>query len=166
MEPAQIDRIRARTRGAHGRSVWRVFAFCVCCAAAPLAADETDGKVVVSGIPNSFRADALARIQLDDEPCNASRRRIQRLLAVAQDDIRKVLEIEGYYSPTVVAESSRQQNCWRVAFDIDIGPPVLIRNVIFRIDGEGSDDRALLKSHDPELLLPGQRLQHADYETS
>lgn len=123
------------------------------------------GEVIVNGLESAQEQNVKAYLKIGSEPCDAPHWRIKRLYGSANEQIERALKALGYYAPKIAKTAPVfSENCWQATFDIDAGPPVIVRNVTVELLGEASTDPAY-----GELLesLPVEKdtvLNHALYE--
>ncbi len=80
-------------------------------------------------------------------------------------EVREALQPFGYYEPTVKSTvTPRPKGNWSVVVQIDAGLPVLVRQVVVRVTGPGSEDPRFRRIIDHPTLRPGERLRHTAYE--
>lgn len=72
------------------------------------------------------------------------------------------LQALGYYNPKVEVQDTKGG----LSVSVDLGPPTLIEAVHFTLQGEANEDSAFGKLRDQLPLKSGQRLVHAEYESS
>ena len=125
----------------------------------------TQADVSISGVETQIRDNILAYLRLDDETCDAPDWRVRRLFADSEKEIREALEVVGYYNAGVDKTLETGEACWRADFVIIPGRPVVLRKVSIDIDTAGAEDSELLKVAGKCALNPGDKLQHASYET-
>lgn len=89
---------------------------------------------------------------------------IRRLHRQAESDIRSALQAYGYYSPTVRSSLQGEKGDWTARYEVDPGPPTLLRAVRLELAGEGRDFPALREAVAASALRPGERLRHEEYE--
>src|SRR5690606_40482828 len=90
---------------------------------------------------------------------------LELLLFNAEREARRALEPFGYYAPTIVVDSTRdEEDRITVTLQVDKGEPVRVRDWRVEIAGPGGEDKYL--QQDLELFQPrqGERFDHAVYE--
>lgn len=60
---------------------------------------------------------------------------IERRMRVAQSQIRELLATEGYFSPEVEPQLTRETAPWTARFDVSLGPPATVQSVDIRFTG-------------------------------
>jgi translocation and assembly module TamA len=121
-------------------------------------------EVAISGVDGPLGANVLAYLNLDEEPCDAPRWRVEQQYAAAPTRIRQALEALGYYEGKVVPTLDFTEECWHAAFAIEAGEPVLIRGFDVTLSGEALSDAAFAAVLEQSLLKPGAVLNHGAYE--
>ena len=130
----------------------------LCCAWFEVALAE---KLEISGVNNALKKNVIAFVKLSQEPCDAKRWRIRRRFDAADEQVKKALQAFGYYSPNLKKELKWEKDCWQAKFDIDPGPPVVIRKLDFELEGSAKNDKDFKVAK--TRLAPGLPLLHNDY---
>jgi len=91
---------------------------------------------------------------------------VRRLHRQATRDIGDALQPFGYYEPVIDAQLSRDGDIWRAVYHIDPGPPTRIEQLDIQISGAGQTDTRILAARQASRLRQGERLLHAEYETT
>jgi translocation and assembly module TamA len=121
--------------------------------------------VEVSGVADpAVAANVLAYLELDDEPCEAPRWRVEQLYRGSPARIRDALQAYGYYEPGVAPELEFAAECWHARFAIALGEPVRIRNLDVALSGEAEADPPFAAAIDQAGLVSGSALNHGAYE--
>lgn len=131
-----------------------------------VGAAETRIEVEVQGISDALRRNVLERLGIErrkDIP-GLSESDIRLLHEKASEEIRLALQPFGHYRPSIDARLESVESGWRARYRIDPGPPLTIRELDLRLQGEGNEDeefRSLLRKLP---LRQGATLNHAVYE--
>ncbi len=123
-------------------------------------------EVEILGVDGPIAANALAFLDLDEEPCDAPRLRIEQLHGRAPARIRDSLQAFGYYEPTIEPTLLYSDDCWHARYAVTAGEPVRIRTLDLAMTGEARDDPpfvAALALAQAELTT-GAALNHGSYE--
>jgi len=120
--------------------------------------------VELSGVEGPAAANVLAFIDLDDEPCDAPRWRVEQLRAQAPARVRQALQVYGYYEPKIDSTLEFETSCWHAKIQITPGEPVKIRDVDVKLVGAAQRDPAFAGFTAQALLTPGTVLDHGAYE--
>ncbi len=91
---------------------------------------------------------------------------IKRAHQLAPREIRDAVQPFGYYSPTINATLKYTENGWLARYDIDLGKPVILRQVDIQVEGEGQNDKPINDVLSEINLIPGERLEHSRYESA
>ena len=137
-----------------------VLAACALLAALPCAA-----RVEISGLDGEEKKNAMALLELDDEPCDAPEWRVRRRFREADLEIRGALEVYGYYSPQIESALEFGESCWNARFDVTLGDPVRLRDITVTIDGPGGVPPEFKRLLEKSPLQVGEPLHHPTYET-
>lgn len=96
---------------------------------------------------------------------------LQRLYRQTPEEIKALLETEGYYSPEIAPQIEQQGAAWQVRLRVTPGAPVLVGNVELVFLGplatqaqEQLPDRAVLRSN--WALPPGQIFRQQEWEAA
>jgi translocation and assembly module TamA len=125
---------------------------------------SASAAVNVTGLTDEVRDNVYLLMRLDEEPCDAPRRRIERSFDDAHEQIGSALEAFGYYTPNVKSDLKFEENCWTAEFDIEPGDVVRFRSVNIEIAGDAASDSAFLALVDTSGIVPGAPLEHRRYE--
>ena len=126
-------------------------------------AQDVRVRVQIEGLSKTLQANvetvaAITRIK------KAPPAEIERLHRQATTEIETALQPFGYYRPQIYAELIKGDRTWTARYEVDPGPPLLLRRVDVRVLGEGSRDSALLEPVEGFPLTTGDTLHHAAYE--
>ena len=96
---------------------------------------------------------------------------LQRLTAVAPEQIRKFLATDGFYSPAIKVEMEQKDSRWVVNVVVDPGTPVRVTRFDLQVTGPFNDDAAesrarLEKMRADWSMRPDAVFRHADWETA
>jgi translocation and assembly module TamA len=128
------------------------------------AASQANAEVVLAGIEEPLTSNVLAHLNLDEEPCDAPRWRIEQQYQAAPARIRQGLEALGYYEPSIAPQLEETDACWRATFTIAAGEPTRIRNVDVALTGEATNDATFKEALDQAGLRANEVLDHGRYE--
>lgn len=95
-----------------------------------------------------------------------SAERIRKLVNKAHKEISRALQPFGYYKSDVKADLDKIVTGWRVTYQVDIGPPVIMNNIAVVITGEASEDPVFETYIQDFPLKSGVRLNHVEYENA
>lgn len=148
-------------------------AFRLCCTLLLLLSfslKAEDSRIVVSvdGVDDAT-ADTLLMgltIERHKDSERLSQRYVEKLHQGSFDELRTMLTVYGYYSPTIQGELTQKENGWQASYQIKTGEAVIIDLVDVQIQGEAQTDtefQSLLKSFP---LVAGQQLNHQEYENA
>lgn len=121
---------------------------------------ETVIRGVEGDLGKNLRASLSLVAEADDPRLTPAR--LRQLARLARREAARALQPFGYYTPRVeVKLERRDENSWRAVVEVEKGPPVRVRSVDYRIEGEGAED-ALFPREFP--LQSGEVLQHGPWE--
>jgi translocation and assembly module TamA len=130
-----------------------------------LAAGVAPAAVQIDGLSRANERLVRTSLRLDDEPCDAPEWRVRRLFREAEQDIREVLQVRGYYRVQVERQLEWEDDCWTARFSIDAGEAVRLREVRVTIDGEAGSDPAFMAILRRNPFAAGQQLDHRSYDS-
>ena len=106
----------------------------------------------------------LAYLELDTEPCDAPRWRVEQEYRGAAGRIREALQAFGYYEPGITAALTFDEACWHARFEVLLGEPVRIRTLDVALEGEAETDPPFAAALAEAGLATGAVLDHGAYE--
>ena len=136
----------------------------VATAAALAVAGTAAADVEVLGLDGPLTANVLAYLELDEEPCDAPRWRVEQLERGAPARIRDALQAFGYYEPTITPVLTFAEECWRASFTIAPGDPVRIRALDVSVTGDAQQDPTFTTALAESGLAAGGTLDHGAYD--
>lgn len=92
--------------------------------------------------------------------------RLRRLHGRAPVEISQALRPFGYYHTETRREIEATDSGWRLRYEIELGPRVMLSEVIIRVEGEGSEDGAFLRAIRDLPVRENQPLNHQQYENA
>jgi translocation and assembly module TamA len=124
--------------------------------------------VEVHGVDDNVRTNVLTYLSFEryKKTTDLSADTIQRLHDRVEREVQSALRPFGYYEPKVHSELTNEgKGDWRVAIDIDPGPPVLLDEIKVQVNGAGAGDALFTRITANPPLHTGDRLNHATYES-
>lgn len=89
---------------------------------------------------------------------------VERLYQRGPEEIRTTLKVFGYYQATVTGKLDRQDDAWQIAYSVDPGQPLRIKDVDLNISGAGQDDKKITQWVQDYPLHAGDVLNQQRYE--
>ena len=120
--------------------------------------------VELAGVEGAVAANVLAYLDLDGEPCDAPRWRVEQLYRGAPERIGEALQAFGYYEPGIEPTLIFADACWHAVFSIAPGEPVRIRTLNLAITGEAETDPQFQAALAEAGLATDSALDHGAYE--
>lgn len=120
--------------------------------------------LIVTGVEGDVERNIRAFAALTGETCDSEVWLVRRQFRTLVSEARNALEPFGFYDPTITAELSLDDSCWRATIAIEPGEPVRYRHVQFTIAGEAEADPAFEDLRNSQAMVVGAGLRHADYE--
>ena len=127
-------------------------------------------QVELSGIEGELAANVRAHLSIDrltpELRGNVSQTRLAYLLSQAPAEVLRGLEPYGYYDAKVVPEVIRAGEQVTVRLAIELGDPVMVRELKLSMHGPGKDDAEVAARVASFHPLPGELFHHSIYEGS
>jgi translocation and assembly module TamA len=124
----------------------------------------TSNRLPPVGVEGPPAENVLAYLDLDDEPCDAPRWRVEQRYRAAPTRIRDALQAFGYYEPAIAAQIAFDDPCWHARFDVTLGEPVRLRTLDVVLRGEAERDPPFAAALEEAELAPAAVLNHGAYE--
>ncbi len=121
--------------------------------------------IEIEGVGNETRANILAHMVLDDQPCDAEPHIVRQRYRAAPDNIRSAMAAIGFYQVVIESTLKFEQSCWSAQFHIAPGEPVRLREVELRLTGEAQQDPEFKPLAEQLNKKIGTRLRHSEYDS-
>lgn len=132
----------------------------------PVAADESPRiTVTIDGISEDRRTllrNGLSIVRQQNSE-RLSQRSVRRLHEKAQQELKEMLQVWGFYQPSIEASLTGQDN-WQASYQIETGEAVRINVLNLQILGDAGDDKAFTDLVDDFPIKQGDVLNHQTYE--
>lgn len=125
-----------------------------------LAATTATADITIAGVDNEIRSAVSDALSLTQD-CDVPRWLIRHRFREGEDEITRMLETFGYYSPDIKSSLAFTETCFDVSFTIDPGPPTLIDTANVTVQGEPEVFTSVIANHP---LRTGERFDHVTYE--
>lgn len=132
--------------------------------AALLLPSMVAADLTISGLNRDLERNVRTFATIAAEPCDAEPWLVRRRFRTLESEVRKAIEPFGYYQPAITTKLELDEKCWSADVAVDLGEPVVLREVDIRIDGPASSDPAFQELLRPASLTSGIALRHANYE--
>ena len=99
--------------------------------------------VEVHGVDEQLRTNVLAYLSFEryKKRTDLSGDTIERLHSRVEREVQSALKPFGYYEPKVESDvKDLGHGEWKITIDINPGPPVLVDNIVVKVDGPGATD--------------------------
>lgn len=125
----------------------------------------------ITGIEGDLLANVRASVSLiqAEQIDNLSVWRLRQMAEDARSEVQQALRPFGFYSPSIrvrLIEPDDDSQQWRASVRVQPGSPVLIDEVGIELRGDGRDDPELLEWRREWPLEPGDRLDHAAWDSA
>ncbi|WP_198401029.1 autotransporter assembly complex protein TamA [Thiomicrospira microaerophila] len=113
-----------------------------------------------TALVDQLRTDlTLTQLKVDEFPAQTN-----FLFERTEQEIRNSLRAQGFYHLTVTKQLERTPALTQITFDIVLGQPIVLRQIIIQISGDGKDLLEWQNYRQFELKLRrGEQLNHATY---
>ncbi len=124
-------------------------------------------EVTIDGVDEQLKDSLLTGLSIDRQKSfeKLTSASIKALYKRSSDEITSTLRSFGYYRPVITQSLQQQEDKWLANFNVDVGPPMIIRQVNVLLTGAGKDDAVLQKAVAAFPLKTGDQVNHAAYET-
>ena len=132
------------------------------------AQEEARLSVEITGVENTM-AESLRNgltIERHKNSERISQRYVEKLHDAGFDELTTMLTVYGFYEPTITGELQQSENTWIAFYAIELGEPVLLKNVDIQLSGEAQSDPAFTDLMADFTLQPEQQLNHQEYESA
>lgn len=125
-------------------------------------------RVIIQGAGETLEDNIRVHVGTPDERCNASQRRLDRMVPAVRRDVERAAQAIGFYRlqqqiTVTAADDSAGSDCWTLTINVTPGAPVVIRDINVELTNE--QHRALFDevlSESP--VRRGDQLNHSHYE--
>ncbi|MDF1582182.1 MAG: BamA/TamA family outer membrane protein [Methyloprofundus sp.] len=121
-------------------------------------------EIKITGLTSGLEANARAYLALSKEACDAPQWKIKHLFAESPEQLEKALRALGYYHPKIQQTLTWQKDCWASVFNIQAGPPMLIKKLDIQVLGVGAQEPFFAELLKNKRLKLGSIINHAHYE--
>ena len=146
-----------------------VFFFCLFQSFMVWADTEKNIEIELEGIEKDWSETLVNGLSINRQK-NSPRldsRSVQRLHEQAVDELKHMLTVYGYYSPEITAElTETDENNWLAQYKIDLGEPIIIRQIDAEVKGDAKTDPAFTKMLNKLPLKVGDHFDHQSYENT
>jgi translocation and assembly module TamA len=129
-----------------------------------LLAFAASAELRVEGVDDELAENVKSFVALASEPCDAPDWLVQRRFRSVSKETRAALEPFGYYDPVIESSLQLDGECWQATVRIDVGKPVVLRNVDILLDSPPPGESNFFDLLESPRLAPGAPLRHAEYE--
>jgi len=127
-------------------------------------AGNVSAAVTYTGLDAAQEANARVVMPLASADCTVARWRVERLFRDADKNLRSALEALGYYDVEVTKSLVFNDECWQANIDVEVGDPVVLRNVGIEIVGDAAIDSEFGSLVEANKPTAGRILNHGRYE--
>jgi translocation and assembly module TamA len=123
-------------------------------------------QVTVTGVEGAERDNVLAFLSVErnkDRP-GLDEDTVERMFNRIDREVRNALRPFGLYEPEVMSSFRQDGAEWRISINITPGPAVMLEAVSIAIEGPGAAEPIFDSLRSQTILVPGNRLMHADYD--
>lgn len=102
-------------------------------------AQAADG-LTIEGINGALRANVLAYVSLDEQPCDAPEWQLRRRVRDIDARIIEATSALGYYQPVIEKSLTMGESCWSAVLRIDAGQRVRYSGFTATVEGDAGSD--------------------------
>lgn len=122
-------------------------------------------QIKLEGLPNHLKGAVAEHLETIQYPCDTPASARKRLLGEFNEALEQALQALGYFNAHIQHALSFNHKCWQLGYQIDLGQPVLIRQVTIEFHGEAETDPVFIKLLDKSGLTPQTPFTSERYET-
>lgn len=130
---------------------------------------EKNIEIELEGIEKDWSENLINGLSINRQK-NSPRldsRSVQRLHEQAVDELQHMLTVYGYYSPDITSElAETDENNWLVRYNIELGEPIIIRQIDAAVEGDAENDPVFTKMLNKLSLKVGDHFDHQSYENA
>lgn len=116
----------------------------------------------IEGAGSALADNIRAHLRIDSERCDASLRRLNRLLPRIRRNVERAAQAVGYYHLQQSPQFSEGEDCWELTVRVTPGEPVTVTDVEIIVPDEL---RPMFREVTQESTIrPGNTLNHGAYE--
>jgi translocation and assembly module TamA len=123
--------------------------------------------VHVEGVEPSLRQQILDNLVISHHPEDeyTTTAHVRALYRQSITELRNILKSWGYYEFEIDNSLEQVDDEWIARFEITLGDPVIVNQLSFQVEGEGTDDEDLIKAVSEFPLKVDDIFNHNLYET-
>lgn len=118
----------------------------------------------MSDLPAPVARNLINHLALSSESCDISPRRLSTLSDTFDQKISRALRALGYYQSSWEKQITREQDCWSLVLDLELGTPATISAVDIELAGDISESQIFSDLVASSNLKIGTQINHAAYE--
>ncbi|MDX1490622.1 MAG: autotransporter assembly complex family protein [Pseudohongiellaceae bacterium] len=119
-------------------------------------------QININGASEALEANIRAHLRINEESCNSTQRRLNRLAPNVSRSIEAAMQALGYYQGEHSLTFTEQQTCWSLNIDVNEGQAVLVGDIQLNINSDSLlTEETFLRS---SAITSGSALNHAHYE--
>ncbi len=131
--------------------------------AMPAVAKEP--RLVLEGVIDELADNIRAFIEVSERSCELSQVDTKGLLKKSKTQAETALKALGYYSSDITTAIKKDDDCWSLVISIEKNQPIIIRNLVLEMEGDGLQDQTFVSLMMAPKLQPGQRFRSDFYES-
>ena len=117
----------------------------------------SSSKIIIEGVGEDMQESIRSAIdELSDEALSD----LNQYEESARQEILTVLQMQGYYEPQVQSHFTQKHDLLQATFRIQLGKPIHIQQIFFRLEGEGEKDLSLQHLFQAFTLKPQDIFNH------
>ncbi len=129
-----------------------------------LAATAAQATLRIRGVGEDVKDVLVAFLTIDELPCDAPRWWVERRHRQAPDEIRRGMEVLGYYRAEVESSLEWGEECWLAVYVVEPGDPVRVQTFDVEVTGPLAEERPMRETLAGLDLGPEEPFSHRAYE--
>jgi len=121
-------------------------------------------EISITGLTSELEANARAYLALSKETCETPQWKIKHLFDKSPEQIEKAVRALGYYHPKIQKYLTWEDGCWASVFDIQLGPPMLVKELDIQVLGAGAQEPFFAELLINNSIQIGSTVNHEQYE--
>ncbi|NOQ77217.1 MAG: hypothetical protein GQ475_05425, partial [Methylococcaceae bacterium] len=121
-------------------------------------------EISITGLTSELEANARAYLALSKETCETPQWKIKRLFDKSPEQIEKAVRALGYYHSKIQKSLTWEEGCWASVFNIQLGPPMLIKELDIQVLGAGAEEPFFAELLINNSIQIGNIVNHGQYE--
>lgn len=123
-------------------------------------------ELLIEGVDTETEQNIRAFSTIEQKSCDVSTIDRASVTTVTQTNAQNALKALGFYKASIQTNINETEDCWSLTLVINQGPPIIVSQLVFAIDGVGKQDERLSSTLASIKLKEGERFRSDYYETA